>query len=93
MANNFKATLDDLPEILSSISFQLDRIANILQLTDPEETKSTTTHIQKMIEMLDKESKTDEFPQTKNSEQPKYTPSYIRGILAKIANEENNNEF
>jgi hypothetical protein len=58
MANNFKATLDDLPEILAGINYQLQRIADALE-----------------------------------GEQPKYTPSYIRGILAKIANEENNNEF
>jgi hypothetical protein len=60
MANKFKATLDDLPEILSGINYQLQRIADALE---GEEVK------------------------------PKYTPSYVRSILAKIASEENNNEF
>lgn len=62
MANNFKATLDDLPAILSGINYQLQRIADQLE---GEQSQYT----------------------------PKITAGYIRGILAKIANEENENEF
>lgn len=62
MTNNFKATLDDLPEILAGINYQLQRIADSLE---GEQTQYT----------------------------PKITPSYIRDLLNKITNEEDNNDF
>lgn len=43
MSNNFKATLDDLPEILAGINFQLQRIADALDTPKPNKLSAAET--------------------------------------------------
>lgn len=58
MANNFKATLDDLPEILAGINYQLQRIADSLE---GEEVKPKPPASQIIRDLLKAAFKEDDY--------------------------------
>jgi hypothetical protein len=58
MANNFKATLDDLPEILAGINYQLQRIADSLE---GEEVKPKPSASQRIRDILNDLAKEDDY--------------------------------
>jgi hypothetical protein len=61
MTNNFKATLDDLPEILSGINYQLQRIADALEGEEVKPKPSTRQRIRDILDTLGKEGDDYDF--------------------------------
>ena len=61
MTNNFKATLDDLPEILSGINYQLQRIADALEGEEVKHKPSTRQRIRDILDTLGKEGDDYDF--------------------------------
>jgi hypothetical protein len=62
MANIFKATLDDLPEILSGINYQLQRIADALEGEQPQYTpKITPGYIRGILQKIVNEENKNGF--------------------------------
>lgn len=61
MANNFKATLDDLPEILSGINYQLQRIADALEGEEVKPKPRASQKIRDMLNAMNKEGDDYDF--------------------------------
>ena len=61
MANNFKATLDDLPEILAGINYQLQRIADLLEGGEVKPKPQAVQKIRDLLNELNKEGDDYDF--------------------------------
>ena len=61
MTNNFKATLDDLPEILSGINYQLQRIADLLEGEEVNPKPRASQKIRDLLNAMNKEGNDYDF--------------------------------